>query len=164
MRRSLDWKIITILGLTSISLLSVGAVGTYAAFSRTKTVGQTISVRGSCIFLKPGVWDADGAIFYLYSFDSSNTSDYAWSTAGVASGSLYAFTYPTNAHASHNKLIFARINPNGANIPSFRKDDSPKTLWNQTADLDMPTGNSVVYSITDWGTDVATGEWIGLVN
>ena len=48
-------------------------------------------------------------------------------------------------------IIFVRMNPNGANKPSW------DAKWNQTDDLTLMNGST--YVITGWGSDKMTGYW-----
>ncbi len=141
-RSGLNWKSVVALGLVAFGVLSVGTMTTYAAFSRTKSISQTITVRGASLFLDPGVWEVDDAVFFLYSWDSSNTSDNSWTLSSGKVGDNYCFDYPSDA--DHNKVLFVRMDPNYEENPSFDHK------WNQTEDLDLPTGNAVVYTISGW--------------
>lgn len=152
MRASIKLRMALVIALPLVASVSIGVAGTFAAFSKTKVVSQTIRITGSSIYLNPGVWEADGALFYLYTWDSSNDSDNAWMKNNGKHGSYYVFNSPISS--DHDKCIFVRINPNGANIPSFNKD----TKWNQSSDLDLPTAIENVYTITGW----ETGDWVTL--
>ena len=99
------------------------------------------------VYLAPGVWNVDGATFSAYFFnDQGNT----WVPMVEDNGNFKA-TIPDG----YSKVIFTRVNPNG-------QEQNPwDNVWNQTADLDVPTTNENKYTITGWGDQgqPSPGSW-----
>ncbi len=98
------------------------------------------------LYLKPGVWNAAGAKFAVYSFDGELLPA-KWSAfmTDEDEDGIYEAVIP----ADHTKVIFARINGD-LDAPEF---GDGKT-WNQTGDLTLVDGKDA-YIITDG----AAGYW-----
>ncbi len=111
-------------------------------------------VAATTVYLKPSIWDVDGAVFYAYFFESGK--DPVW-VKGVSSGDNYTFDVPEG----YTNVVFTRVNPE--KNPSV--DGWDASVWNQSEDLKVPTNKLVKYTITAWGTDgskVCKGEWSAL--
>ena len=101
--------------------------------------GLTLSAK--TIYLVPNDWRNDGAVFFAHSWDVQDND--AQLTA--VSDNLYSATIPDG----NNHILFVRM-PNGS--ASLNWDNK----WNQTADLEIPSGMNT-YTITGWGGD--DGSW-----
>ena len=85
-------------------------------------------------------WEKDSAIFYVYAYNNAEPSTYKWiseygtrsgvTISGSGSYTLHVFRIDVN---KYDRFNFVRFNPNGANIPSWNREDSPKSLWDQTS-------------------------------
>ena len=93
------------------------------------------------IYLTPGDWKADNAVFFAHSWGSGD-SDVQLSQL---SGTIYSAEIPDG----NNSIIFVRM-PNGSTSLDWNKK------WNQTGDLTIPTGKNM-YTITGWGA--TDGTW-----
>ncbi|MBQ7346183.1 MAG: hypothetical protein IJW45_09025 [Oscillospiraceae bacterium] len=131
--KSTNKRLVSIL----LCLAMVLAVLPMAVFAETATT----------IYVQPNDnWKTDGAWFAAYFYnDSGNT----WVACTDEDGDeIYAVDVP----AGYSKVIFCRMNP----ADTTTLDWSNK--WNQTADLDVPTDNKVVYVVDGW--DQGAGQWI----
>ncbi|MBO4667826.1 MAG: hypothetical protein J5666_06875 [Bacilli bacterium] len=134
-----------ILLFASVGLLTAGIATTtaitlakFTAYSKTDQMsGYQGSVRGKklSIFLNANVWRVDGAVFYMYAYDSTN-ADYKniWieptlkdlnETVGGTPLRLEVFEFDVY---SYDYFIFVRLDPDG-DVPSW------SAKWNQTADI-----------------------------
>lgn len=117
-------------------------------WSSSKLNGITlnfVSELPKTLYLKPGVWAADGAKFAVWDITNSAWSDFMTLAAGETD------IYTTTVSAAAAKVIFVRLN-SAATTPDW------DLKWNQTADLDLVVGKDL-YVITDW----ETGAWAKLV-
>ena len=106
------------------------------------------------IYLEPRneYWNKDDAKFVAHVWNAQNQiADIPMS--GVGDGPKYRY-YTCEIPYGYTNVVF------------FRQDPSGNTLWNKTADQDIPEGNRVLYTITDPGkgesndyTPAASGEW-----
>ena len=101
--------------------------------------GLTLSAK--TIYLVPNDWRNDGAVFFAHSWDAQDND--AQLTA--VSDNLYSATIPDG----NNHILFVRM-PNGSTSLNW------DTKWNQTADLEIPSGMNT-YTITGWGDN--DGSW-----
>lgn len=97
------------------------------------------------LYLKPGVWAADGAKFAVWDITHSAWSDFMTLAAGETD------IYTTTVSAAAAKVIFVRLNGE-ATAPDW------KDKWNQSGDLDIVEGK--LYVIT---TAEGAGAWGNLV-
>ena len=95
------------------------------------------------IYLKPGVWAADGAKFAVWDITHSAWSEFM--TLAENETDIYTTTIPADA----TKVIFVRLN--GTLVAPEWGDNKS---WNQTADQDIPEGKDF-YTVTGW----ETGSW-----
>lgn len=101
-----------------------------------------IPVSAKKVYLIPNDWTSDNAALFVHSWGSG--SDIAGKMTKV-SANLYEYEIGSN-----NKCLFVRQNTSlGDNIDWNQK-------WNQTADLDIPSGKNC-YTITGWGAN--DGSW-----
>jgi len=102
------------------------------------------------IFLKPGVWNVDGARYAAYVWNDKG--DKTWFDFYGAEGDSI---YTTQIPEYYSGLILARINPNGTD------EDPWKNVWNQTADIDFAeVADSTLFTITGWNaSDFETSKY-----
>ena len=99
------------------------------------------------VYLKPnGNWKTDNAQFMAYAFDNCSNNEWISMTEIGCAGDYYTCTIP----AKYNKVIFARMNPKRSN-----NNFDNNVCWNKTNDLTTPTGDKVLFTITDW----TEGSW-----
>ena len=130
--------------------LYVGRCGSDDKTWKTLTV---TTPEPTTVYLKPGTnWRSSGARFAVYYYKSSNTSDNGWvsmtSEATCSSTPVYSAVIPNG----YDKCIFCRMN-GGTTANEW------SNKWNQTGDLDVPTGNAVYYTVPDDQWDSGTSGW-----
>ena len=112
-----------------------------------KVVRPVKEVENKTIGLIPGVWNADGATFAAYAFNSDE--DNAWFPFVEASGA-----YATQIPDSYAKIIAVRLKPataDGFDAGNYGLNWANK--WNQTADIDFTkVADGSVITITGWET------------
>lgn len=92
------------------------------------------------LYLEPGVWKADGAVYEAYLF---NGSGHQWYKFENVKEGLYKVSFPDQ----WEKIIACRMNPGG---PENNWDGR----WNQTNDISLASfGDNNCISITGWGKD-----------
>ena len=96
------------------------------------------------LYLSPGVWDVDNAWFAAYFFEGSNNT---WKKMTAVEGidGLYVCEIPSG----YTNVIFARRDPSNTNL-DWNK------VWNQTADLKLPTDGTNKFAISGWDNN---GSW-----
>ncbi|MFA6871515.1 MAG: hypothetical protein WCQ82_04735, partial [Bacteroidaceae bacterium] len=108
---------------------------------------QTFPV-GSKLFLKPNLWNVDGARFAAYFFgDGGNT--WTDATATSPANDTYQIIVPTGEWTT---VIFCRMN-------GTLMENNWTNKWNQSPDVPYSAGNNT-YNVTDW----ADGAWIAPTN
>ncbi len=93
------------------------------------------------VYLNPGPWNVDGAVYSIWVFGATNTSenpDKFVAMTAVDGTPYYQVTVPE----AYTKIIFVRQNPNGD-----LSDWSSK--WNQTDNIETFTDKSL-FTITGW--------------
>lgn len=109
-------------------------------------------VSGKTIYFKPNDgWKADSARFAAYMWNDSGSKEWYNLTDEDGDGT-YCFT-STN---SWSYIIFARMNPSNKEN-SFDYDNG--VCWNQTGDLNVPSGDNPCYTITKGPTGGTEGTW-----
>lgn len=142
-----------LVGLSVAAVLSAAAMTSYtlAAFKSTHQITQPIALDrqlGYAVYLNPGVWEQDNALFYIYQWNSKHNTggdDHCWlpSSKKTANGYYVFFLQigTKNTSASDENCFrsfkFTRINPS-ASGPSF--DDG--VCWNESANLSFTIDNS----------------------
>ena len=99
------------------------------------------------LYLQPNAnWNQANARFAAYFFGNGET----WVDMTLVEGetNIYAVTVP-NGFAS---VIFCRMNPGAA-------ANNWDNKWNQTADLEVPTDGTNLYTVTENTWDKGGGEW-----
>ena len=90
------------------------------------------------LYLEPGDWKADGAVYQAYLF---NGSGHEWYKFEEVKEGLYKVSFPDQWET----IIACRMNPAG---PANNWDGR----WNQTNDISLASfGDNNCISITDWG-------------
>ncbi|MBQ8367008.1 MAG: hypothetical protein IJX40_04665 [Alistipes sp.] len=99
------------------------------------------------VYLVPNVWDADGAWFVAYYFNSAGEN--AAVTLTKNSEGAYEGAVP----AGMEGMLFVRMNPA---YTEFAWNDETVTdrVWSQTADLLIGVAPNNYYYVTDWTTGV----------
>ncbi len=145
-----------VLGLSlGIAAIAGGISGTLAAFQASGKVDQMAGYQGlrpQTILLDTydgGTWNQPStnwdfgldtgtyATYYMYAFDSADSSINKWiaatlvtpaSTSNVYNHHILAFQFDT---LTYNSFNFVRFNPNGTSVPSWDRDGN--NLWDQTS-------------------------------
>ena len=115
----------------------------------------------SVVYLKPNSqWLTANARFAAYFFSGS---DYVWVSMTDSDGDGY---YAANVPTGYGSVIFCRMNPGTSN-------NVWDNMWNQTADLTIPTNGRNCYTMTagswnsgTWGTFTVTQDYylFGYIN
>lgn len=102
--------------------------------------GGNIDTPAVTIYLHPGKeWMSDGARFAAYFFGNGEV----WVDMTDADGDgNYECKLPTGGYTS---VIFTRMNP--AFTDNNWNNETESRVWNQSPDLDVPTGNAVCFVI-----------------
>lgn len=138
----------------SIGILSLTSGVTLAAYSRKTRVDQNVSVankKGTNIYLDAAEWDKDGALFFMYVWNSSDgtvVKKYL-RPIGKTSEGYYIYSFQSTVH---DKLLFLRANPDYASTNANAFDDEPSGTsgrafvsgigWNKTDDFSYSTISS----------------------
>lgn len=164
-------KILPIISIITASAIMTAGIS-LAGFMSVKEIAQTVGSAGQAgysIYLKPGMWEVDGALFYVYQWNATHQSggdSACWiSSSKKTAEGYYVFLlkfgnqYTGSGSADADQYLnfkFVRINPNGANIPSF---DSG-TLWNESNNLSFSFNGATLrnndsnsnngFAITNW--------------
>ena len=96
------------------------------------------------LYLTPGVWNVDGAWFAAYFFEG-NKNTWKKMTAVEGIDGLYV----CEILSGYTNVIFARRDPSNTNL-DWNK------VWNQTADLKLPTDGTNKFAISGWDNN---GSW-----
>lgn len=92
------------------------------------------------LYLEPGIWKADGAVYQAYLFNGSGNQ---WYNFEKVKEGLYKVSFPDQWET----IIACRMNPKGP-----ANDWAGK--WDQTNDIPLASfGDNNCISITDWGKD-----------
>ena len=106
------------------------------------------------IYLKPNAeWKTDGARFAAYFFQGGYN---VWLNLSDVDGDG---CYECGVPVGYTKVIFARMNPNNTDNRWNKDGESNAPLWNQTADLDVPTGDAIYY-VMNAGSWEGAGSWV----
>ncbi len=107
-------------------------------------LGWTVPTQAKTVYFKPGSsWLQDGARFALYMFTGPDAS--AWTDFAVvdAENNIYKATFDD----SKTNMILCRMNPSTT-------ENNWDNKWNQSADLDAPASDNLLYTLAD-------GQWDG---
>lgn len=98
------------------------------------------------IFLSPGVWNLDNAIYAAYVWDSNGN---AWFPFTELPGTDY---YLAQVPDNYTGLVLVRLRPNSAD--GYKPDNNGlnwDNKWNQTADIDFSAvADMTTFAITGW--------------
>ena len=98
------------------------------------------------IFLSPGVWNLDNAIYAAYVWDSNGN---AWFPFTELPGTDY---YLVQVPDNYTGLVLVRLRPNSAD--GYKPDNNGlnwDNKWNQTADIDFSAvADMTTFAITGW--------------
>lgn len=144
----------TISGLNTSHSYAVLYIG--RANSDDKNINSiSVSTPTSTVYLKPGTnWREASARFSVYYFKSSNTSDNGWVSMTSVETCSATPIYKADIPSGYDKCIFCRMN---GSTTTNNWDNTNK--WNQTGDLDVPTGNAFYYTVPDDQWDSGTTGW-----
>ena len=107
-------------------------------------LGWTVPTQAKTVYFQPSSnWLQDGARFALYMFTGTDAS--AWTDFAVvdAENNIYKATFDD----SKTNMILCRMNPS-TTVNSW------DNRWNQSADLDAPASDNLLYTLAD-------GQWDG---
>ena len=106
------------------------------------TITYTAPETASTVYLKPGVWSADGAWYVAYFFNS--TGNVPVRMEDTDADGLFEAAVP---EGKYSKVIFCRMNSE-AEALTWEKDN----VWNQTSNLNVPvkTDDKLCYVVKDW--------------
>ena len=109
------------------------------------TITYTAPETASTVYLKPGVWSADGAWYVAYFFNS--TGNVPVKMEDTDADGLFEAAVP---EGKYSKVIFCRVNPEATEFVW-------ESVWNQTGNLSIPLAEDtkVCYNVTEW----AAGDW-----
>lgn len=109
------------------------------------TITYTAPETASTVYLKPGVWSADGAWYVAYFFNS--TGNVPVKMEDTDADGLFEATVP---EGKYSKVIFCRLNPEATEFVW-------ESVWNQTENLSVPTSEDekLCYVINGW----ESAEW-----
>lgn len=154
--------------------ISAGVGFTLAKYMQRKEVGQQTGYEGSVtqfgVFLdvihqRSGdnfSWADASAVFYMYCYDSSNTSINTWvapsanvrATISGSSTNMYVFRFDSTKYTNYNLV---RFNPNGSTVPGWAWDNG--STWNSTSSIAFDSYNYNYYKIN--GGEKANGDGYG---
>lgn len=100
----------------------------------------------SAIYLNPGVWDVDNAWFFAYFFNNSG-SNIALPMIEIGISGVYVCPNVLNLPS----IIFCRMNHKYSTF-SWNSDSQNDHVWNQTADITIPTNGNNYCTITGWNS------------
>ena len=129
----------------------VSTGSTCSTFSAAYPV--TVSPASTTVYLKPGTnWRTGGARFAVFYFKSSASGDGWLSMSSVETCSATP-VYTASIPKGYDKCIFCRMN-------GSTTENNWGNEWNQTGDLDVPTGDAIFYTVPDdqWDSGT-TGSW-----
>ena len=124
----------------------------------TFTASAVTMTGGEVLYLKPNNnWKKDGARFAAYFFYRNNgDKNTTWvSMTDSNCDGVYEVTVPNNK--TLNYVIFCRMNP--AYSTNAWNTASRTYVWNQTADLQGPSNNNNLYTITEKDDNWSSGSW-----
>ena len=102
---------------------------------------QTVDTK--TIYLMPGVWNADGARFAVYMFNSDE--DNAWADFAPVEGD--EGVYNVEVSTNYASIILARMD-------GSTTENNWNNKWNQTENIDIANlAENTLFKITGWGDD-----------
>ncbi len=142
-------NIFALLGLSAAMGVGAFAFASSAKVKETQAVDTTVYCKMTYDW-----WKADGAAIGAYYWKSSNDSDNnTWPGTRMAPVETDTDVWKFVVPSGYDKIIFTRVNGSGDIADCGAK----------TADLDVPTDDKVLYTITSseavWGDPGVTGSW-----
>ena len=150
----------------SVAAISLTAGITLAAYNRKTRIEQNVSVadrKADLVYLDATEWDIDGAIFYMYVWNTSGGVNSKFlKSVGKTTEGYYVYSFQSTVH---NKLLFVRSNPNapsnlfndnGNPYVTFTNPASGNTegaVWNKTGDLSYSSSTPLCKIISSWSAD-----------
>lgn len=145
---------------TITATANAGYTATVSNNSVTMSADQTVTVTFTAVpttktvYLKTGgesLWDKDTDNFIAHVWsDVAGYDDILMTSVGNG-------IYKAEVNIKYDKVIFARLNSSSTTL-----GDKWGNVWNQTADLTIPTNGYNMYTITDWGNGdnkISGGSW-----
>lgn len=137
---------------TSVIQLTVMGQSATVTITTTKNASSEEPVTvNKTIYLKPGVWAADGARYAAYAWVGENESKVEewFDFAAAEEEGVYTVAIPD----SYTGLILARMN-------GETTENNWENKWNQTADINFTEiADNTQFTITDWST-YETSEYV----
>lgn len=145
MKYNLSKKKVAFVSVISLLVFSVATFSaiTVASFSHSTRLSQQAGSKGrqpKNIYLNPGQWNSDGAKFYMYSFQNSNTGNFEWSSSIRTTNEGYS-VFQFTEDKSFDRIIFFRMKSD-ATGPSLTTG-----VLNQTEDITYSSSYNL-YTIT----------------
>lgn len=107
----------------------------------------TAPTDNNTVYLKPNSnWTSDNAWFAIYVYNGGSG---AWAQMSSAGNGYYKAEIPDG---SWTNIIFCRMNPASTSL-------SWDNRWNQTSDLNIPTGDNKCYTIAEGAWSEGDGSW-----
>lgn len=128
--------------------VSTGA--TCSTFSSACAVSVNPVPAGTMVYLKPGSnWVSGGARFAVYYYGSGGDGWVSMESVETCSATpVYKAVIPDG----NDKCIFCRMN-------GGTSENNWSNKWNQTDNLDVPTGDAIYYTVPDDQWDSGTTGW-----
>ena len=113
--------------------------------SYTEESGEGETGDTKMVYLKPGVWNADGARFAAYLFKGEENTWVDFSSTPGADGSTGTY-FKADIPVSYTSMILVRMK-------SGTTENNWDNKWNQTDDIDITElADKTLYRITGWGS------------
>lgn len=145
---------------TITATANAGYTATVSNNSVTMSADQTVTVTFTAVPTTKTVYLNTGGDT-LWDTDTDNFIAHVWSdVAGyddILMTSVGNGIYKAEVNIKYDKVIFARLNSSSTTL-----GDKWGNVWNQTADLTIPTNGYNMYTITDWGNGdnkISGGSW-----
>ena len=117
---------------------------------KRNTVMNAKEIEVKYVYLKPSlVWNIASPRFAVYYYGAGEGNNTWTSMSDTDGDGVYRTVVP---EGSYTTLIYCRMNPDNAT-------NDWKYKWNQTSDLDIPTGSSNAYIIKPLTWDNGEGSW-----
>ena len=144
-------------GLNAAHSYAVLYIGRYGSDDKNINSIRVTTPGPTTVCLKPGTnWKQANARFALFYFKSSDNSQNGWLDMDEYECTTPAYkVYEATIPAGYDKCIFCRMNP-----ATTENNFNDGVKWNQTSDLDVPTGDAVFYTVPDATWDGSgNGQW-----
>ena len=105
------------------------------------------------LYLTPGAWEVDGAWYAAYVWGDGVAATWHKMTDVDSDG-----TYEVEIPAENANVIFTRLNP-AYTEAGWNNETVQNKVWNQTANLTIPTDGTNCYTITGAWSNPVKGTW-----